>query len=70
MVGSNNGSWAMLECYVEAFPPALTYWVFGEAKMIENNWKYKMRVEEQGPYTSHLVLNITFIEPTDYAMYK
>lgn len=70
MVGSNNGSFALLECYVEAFPPALTYWVFGESKMIENNWKYKMKVEDQSLYTSHLVLNITYIEPADYAMYK
>jgi len=70
MVGSNNGSFALLECFVEAFPPALTYWVFGESKMIENNWKYKMQQEDVGPYTTHLKLNITYVEPADYALYK
>lgn len=70
MVGTNNGSSALLECFVESFPPALTYWIFGEHKMIENNWKYKMHQDELGPYTTRLVLNVTYIEPTDYAMYK
>lgn len=70
IAGTNNGSYAMLECIVEAFPLALTYWIHGETKMIENNWKYKMHQEDIGPYTTHLKLNITYVEPSDYGLFK
>lgn len=70
MIGSNNGSSVTLECYIEAFPPALTYWIFGDSKLIENNWKYEMQSTDSGPYTTHLMLNISYVEPSDYGMYK
>ncbi len=70
MVGTNNGSFTVLECYVDAFPPPLSYWLFGENKIIEGNWKYKLDQEESGPYSFKFVLNITYIEPNDYGLYK
>lgn len=70
MVGTNNGSSVSLECHFEAFPPALTYWVQGDSKMIENNWKYKMTQEDIGPFSGVATLNISYIEPTDYSLYK
>ncbi|KAI1301448.1 Olfactomedin-like protein 2B [Halotydeus destructor] len=71
MMGTKNGSSALLECFVEAFPPALTYWVYGDGKMIENNWKYKMSHDDASSlYTTHMRLNITYVEPVDYGLYK
>lgn len=70
MVGSNNGSSALLECHFEAYPPALSYWIHGEHKMIENNWKYKMTHEDTGPFSGHTTLNITHVEPVDYSLFK
>ena len=72
MIGSNNGSSALLECIIESFPPALTYWIKGDNKLIENNneWKYQMSAVDSGFYTTHSRLNITLIEPSDYGMYK
>ena len=59
----------MLECFVEAFPPPLSYWQFGD-KIIEDNWKYKIFSEESGSFGVRFVLNITYVEPMDYGMYK
>ena len=70
MVGTHNGSYAILSCFVDAFPPPLSYWVYGDNKIIEGSWKYKLLQEDQGPYSYHLTLNITYIEPSDYGMYK
>jgi hypothetical protein len=69
MVGTNNGSFTILECYVEAFPPPLSYWQFGD-KIIEGNWKYKLDQQELSAFTFKLILNITYIESNDYGMYK
>ena len=70
MVGTNNGSSVVLECQVEAYPPALIYWVQGESRMIESNWKYKVMQQDSEPYTNYITLNITYVEPSDYGLFK
>lgn len=71
MVGTTNGSWVVLECFVEAFPLAITYWQYGE-KIIVNNWKYKSTQEEQTTpnYALIMTLNITYVEPSDYGIWS
>lgn len=71
MIGSNNASSVLLRCIIESYPPALVYWIQGDAKLIsENSWKYKLSVEEEGPFTQKMSLNISYVEPADYSMYK
>ena len=70
MIGTNNGSSVVLECQVEAYPPALIYWIQGESRMIESNWKYKVLQQDSEPYTNYITLNITYVEPSDYGLFK
>ncbi|RWS29042.1 uncharacterized protein B4U80_08408 [Leptotrombidium deliense] len=70
VVGAHNGSFALIECILESFPTALTYWMFGDERIIENSWKYKVMQEDVNQYTSKMTLNITYVENTDYGMYK
>lgn len=69
MVGTVNGSYALLECFVEAFPPAVNYWTHGEHRQLEDNWKYNIEQIDDG-YRTHMVLNITRVEPVDYGLYR
>lgn len=69
MVGTRNGSYAILECYVEAFPPGVNFWLYGESRLLNPNWKYKVSHQEDG-YRTTMTLNISYIEPSDYGLYK
>lgn len=41
-VGVHNGSTAKLECEVEAFPVAVTYWEDEHGLLLENSTKYSI----------------------------
>ena len=69
MVGTVNGSFALLECFVEAHPPAVNFWMHGDNRILEPSWKYKIE-QKDDHYRTHMVLNITYIEPLDYGLYK
>lgn len=69
MVGTVNGSFALLECFVEAHPPAVNFWMHGDNRILEPSWKYKID-QKDDHYRTHMVLNITYIEPLDYGLYK
>lgn len=69
MVGTHNGSQAILECFVEASPPALNFWEYSDGREIENSWKHEILQEEES-YRTHMILNITNIHPSDYGLYK
>ena len=70
-MGTSNGSYALLQCDIEAFPRPITYWVYGDNKIIhEGYWKYKTSFEEKHDYKFKFTLNITYVEPTDYGKYK
>lgn len=67
---AKNGASVLLECLVEAYPPALTYWMAGESRMIESNWKYRVTHTDTGASTSRSLLNITHVESADYSSFK
>ncbi|XP_076332717.1 uncharacterized protein LOC143237394 isoform X2 [Tachypleus tridentatus] len=69
MVGTRNGSHAVLECFVEAFPEAINYWLHGDEKLIENKGKYHIK-EYSSSFRHHMELNISSIEGSDYGIYK
>ncbi|KFM77953.1 Noelin, partial [Stegodyphus mimosarum] len=69
MVGTVNGSYALLECFVEAHPPAVNFWLHGDNRLVEQTWKYKID-QRDDHYRTHMILNISYIEPLDYGLYK
>ncbi|RWR99536.1 Noelin-like protein, partial [Dinothrombium tinctorium] len=70
VVGANNGSFAVLECFVESYPPAVTYWMYEDERIIENSWKYKITKETRNHYTTRMLLNINHVEHKDYVNYN
>jgi hypothetical protein len=50
MVGASIGSIAILDCYVEAFPNAVTYWEKSDGRVLEKGEKYQIATKESGIY--------------------
>ncbi|XP_037512660.1 uncharacterized protein LOC119389458 [Rhipicephalus sanguineus] len=70
-VGASNGSSAVLECLVEAFPRALNAWLFGDhGTAVQPGARHTLREEEAGPYASRMQLRIDPVLPQDFGMYK
>ncbi len=53
MVGVSLSSIAMFECFVEAFPFAVTYWERADGRVLENGEKYKIATKDSGIYKVH-----------------
>ncbi|CAO1428660.1 unnamed protein product [Diamesa hyperborea] len=73
MVYADNGSSAMLECEVEAYPEAIRYWEkIPDSRLIEQSEydsKYIIETVHSEIYKSTMRLNITKIRPQDYGEY-
>lgn len=68
-IGTTNGSYAVLECIVESFPPSVNTWTSGSGRFIEPGPKYYLKEEDSG-YTTVMTLNITDISTEDFGLYK
>ncbi|XP_068082075.1 uncharacterized protein [Anabrus simplex] len=71
LVGVANGSTAVLECDIEAYPDPLRYWERGDGRLIEPSNKHQMEYEERNRYVykSRMQLNISRVGPADYGLY-
>ncbi|KAG8229193.1 hypothetical protein J437_LFUL001065 [Ladona fulva] len=69
MVGVINGSMAVLECEVEAFPEAVKYWERADGRIVDAGGRYWIRNEEYDTYKIKMQLNITKVGPKDYGRY-
>ncbi|GLH12823.1 Lachesin [Gryllus bimaculatus] len=70
-IGVSNGSTAVLECDIEAWPEPVRYWERADGRFIEPSDKYHMEFIESKykPYKTRMVLNITRVGPLDYGYY-
>ncbi|EEC13525.1 colmedin, putative, partial [Ixodes scapularis] len=68
-VGTEIGGWALLECVVEAFPPAVNTWMTGTGRLIEHSPKHEIKEVEEG-YKALMTLNISNIESEDLGYYS
>uniref|UniRef100_T1JTF9 Olfactomedin-like domain-containing protein n=2 Tax=Tetranychus urticae TaxID=32264 RepID=T1JTF9_TETUR len=68
-IAAENGSFVVLECLVDAFPTAIHYWTFKGDKIL-TDWKRKMYQIEKSDNLTHLLLNISHVEPNDLGVYK
>ncbi|CAN7940606.1 unnamed protein product, partial [Ixodes hexagonus] len=70
-VGASNGSSVQLECLVEAFPRAVSGWLFGDqGSLLQAGPRHSLREEDAGPFGSRLQLRISPVLPQDFGMYK
>ncbi|KAK4322736.1 hypothetical protein Pmani_006532 [Petrolisthes manimaculis] len=65
------GSQARLECQVEAFPMAVTYWEAQRARILENSTKYTISHQHNTNFVwkSTMSLTINSVEETDFGHY-
>lgn len=68
-IGTELGGWALLECVVEAFPPAVNTWMTGSGRLIEHSPKHEIKEVEEG-YKALMTLNISNIESEDLGYYS
>ncbi|CAN8016748.1 unnamed protein product [Ixodes persulcatus] len=68
-VGTELGGWVLLECVVEAFPPAVNTWMTGTGRLIEQSPKHEIKEVEEG-YKALMTLNISNIESEDLGYYS
>ncbi|KAG1656521.1 Lachesin [Nymphon striatum] len=73
LVGSPRGSDITLECDLESFPRAMTFWTKttpqGDDVMIITNKKYDVLNIETGTYTTQMRLHITSLSKEDFGKY-
>ncbi|KAK6642604.1 hypothetical protein RUM43_004106 [Polyplax serrata] len=69
LIGVANGSTAILECDVEAFPESVRYWERADGRFIEPGFKYRLNDTERGKYKVRMQLNITNIGVNDFGLY-
>ncbi|XP_063220620.1 uncharacterized protein LOC134530022 [Bacillus rossius redtenbacheri] len=69
MVGAANGSTAVLECEVEAFPEAVRYWERADGRLLEPGDKYSTRDRDDGQYKAYMQLNVSRVEAADLGLY-
>ncbi|XP_045621271.2 uncharacterized protein [Procambarus clarkii] len=70
-VGAYNTSKAQLECHVEAFPVAVTYWEDQHGRILDNSTKYSVTYHQDPKFVwkSVMMLNISNVEAGDFGDY-
>lgn len=70
-VSAYNGSSAKLECQVEAFPVAVTYWEDQHGQVLDNSTKHSIHYHQNTNFIwkTTMVLNIMNIENSDFGDY-
>ncbi|XP_048523151.1 uncharacterized protein LOC109545109 isoform X2 [Dendroctonus ponderosae] len=66
MVGVANGSTAVLECSIEAFPEPIRYWERSDGRLLENGDKFRIdNSKVKSGYKSRMQLNISRVTHHD-----
>ncbi|ODM96458.1 Noelin-3 [Orchesella cincta] len=69
MIGASIGSKGMFDCYIEAFPPSVTYWERSDGRVLEGSEKYQVGIKELGSYKVHMMLNVSRVSISDMGRY-
>ncbi|GJQ68997.1 hypothetical protein Trydic_g6174 [Trypoxylus dichotomus] len=69
LLGAPLNTDVQLECYVEAFPNTINYWVKNRGEMLLNGTKYHIREEKSG-YKVFMWLVIKAFSPEDIGTYN
>ncbi|KAJ8683323.1 hypothetical protein QAD02_019115 [Eretmocerus hayati] len=68
LVGAPIGTNVTIDCTTEAFPRAISYWMFNDSMKISTE-KYNIETEENG-YRANMRLTIRNLQPGDFGNYK
>lgn len=71
LVGAPLAYSVTLECFTEAHPSSLNYWIREDGHMIHDSRKYQTENIIGSPvYKTHMRLTINNIQESDYGTYK
>ena len=69
LIGANVGSYAVLECLVEAWPRPLASWMGQDNTLILPNHKYQISEQVEG-YRIKMKLRVTEVTEKDFGAFK
>lgn len=68
LVGAPVGTSVTIDCHIEAFPRAISYWVY-ESVMLLPTSKYGTDSSETS-YRAHMKLTVNNLQPRDFGTYR
>lgn len=68
LVGAPVGTDVTVDCQIEAYPRAISYWMF-ESSIILESKKYHLNFTENS-YRAHMKMTVKSLEPKDFGSYK
>lgn len=68
LVGAPAGTDVTIDCHTEAYPRAISYWVFGNVMLLPTK-KYGTDVSENS-YRAHMRLTIKVLQNKDFGNYR
>ncbi|CAL4083900.1 unnamed protein product, partial [Meganyctiphanes norvegica] len=68
LMATPQGSDINLECFVEAHPPAITYWEFNGTMVINDSSVHTETISHK--YKTNMILSISGLKGKDFGMYK
>ncbi|XP_048517098.1 lachesin [Dendroctonus ponderosae] len=70
LVGAPLGTDVLLECFVEAFPKSINYWVRNTGEMIVSSTKYDVKVINRSAFEVKMLVVIRSLQAEDYGAYR
>ncbi|KAL1509711.1 hypothetical protein ABEB36_004407 [Hypothenemus hampei] len=70
LVGAPLGTDVTLECYVEAFPKSINYWVRDTGEMVVSSSKYKVETTSKSSFEVKMAVTITNLQKEDIGSYR
>ncbi|XP_054290041.1 lachesin-like [Macrosteles quadrilineatus] len=68
LVGAPVGTSVTIDCHIEAFPRAISYWVYDNVMLLPTS-KYGTETSENS-YRSHMKLTVNNLQPRDFGTYR
>ena len=70
-ISQSRGREALLECFITAFPQAVSQWQKDNKPVTaQNTWKYRTEIYKEDHFTVALYLRITDLDWDDFGSYK
>lgn len=68
LVGAPVGTSVTIDCHIEAYPRAISYWVYDNVMLLPTT-KYGTENSENS-YRSHMKLTVNNLQPRDFGTYR
>ncbi|XP_060531570.1 lachesin-like [Cylas formicarius] len=70
LVGAPLGTDVTLECYVEAYPKSINYWVRDTGEMVISSYKYDVQIVSKSLFEVKMTVNVRNLQKDDIGSYR